>query len=801
MTTPAADRSVLRKVPTFSACSDDEIDILESSLSVVDVPAGEAIFREGEDGDSMYIIADGQVRIASDVASEKVVFAHLGPGDFFGEMALLSGAPRSAAAIAGTRARLWRIGRQEMERIRANHPGIDSEITRILGQRLQKGNVHRYQNEAVTHVTLTPERREITIGRLETSDVVVDDPQASALHARIIATDGVWKIVDEGSDSGTYVNRRRVESATLAEGDEILVGTTKVFIVGTAVKSFTGGGGFRIDARGLGKVVGGGKRILDDVNLSIYPGEFVAVVGGSGAGKSTFLHALSGFAPATEGRVEYNGLDLYGNQAMFRNALGYVPQDDIVHPELTVERTLYYAAKLRLPRDLGESEISERIDEVLTAVGLAQNRKTAVGRLSGGQRKRVSVALELLQSPKVLFLDEPTSGLDPALEGRMMALFRSLSEQGTTVVTTTHSTQNLRMCDKIAWFAPGGHLLFFGSPAEAIHHFGVQDFGDVYSLLNDEEGRTLWQRAFEDSPAYRVNVQERAAPEMPRGEGEVDAATPRTGFWRQLNWLTRRYAEVMVRDTLNFGLLLFQAPAIALSLIFLFDADTFAASAEEGGDALRGLMAFHIITASAIFLGASNAAREITKEAGIYARERLVNVAVVPYIFSKVLVLASLCVFQAVTLVGLFMLWVDLPGGDWGIFPGLLAAIFLVELAGLAMGLLVSASVGNSDRAMAVVPVLLIPQLIFAGALVPLEGMLLPAKILSNLMISKWALQLSARLANLDGLFRQQFPESFAGPYESGLDVEAWLPWTVLGAMTALMLVAAAIVQRMKDVR
>jgi hypothetical protein len=344
--------------------------------------------------------------------------------------------------------------------------------------------------------------------------------------------------------------------------------------------------------------------------------------------------------------------------------------------------------------------------------------------------------------------------------------------------------------------------MFFGSPAEALRHFGVHEFGEVYALLEMDEGRAQWAATFAESPAYDVNVRTRlaSAEEVAPDTEEAPAPPKQAGLLRQFTWLTARYAEVLVRDTLNFGLLLFQAPAIAVALLFLFSADIFAPTAEEGGDALRGVMAFHIITASAIFLGASNAAREITKEAAIYARERLVNLNVFPYVMSKVAVLSVLCLFQAAALVGIFALRMDLPGSDSELFPQLLAAVFLTELAGLAMGLLVSASVANSDRAMAIVPVLLIPQLIFAGALVPIERMLVPAKVLSQAMISKWALQLTGSLSDLGPLFAAQFPESFAGPYEDLFDVPGWLPWAVLGGFVVGMLGATILVQKRKDV-
>jgi ABC-type multidrug transport system ATPase subunit/ABC-type multidrug transport system permease subunit len=506
--------------------------------------------------------------------------------------------------------------------------------------------------------------------------------------------------------------------------------------------------------------------------------------------------------------VKYNGLSLYDNRSLFRHLLGYVPQDDIVHAELTVERTLFYGAKLRLPPDTRPDEIATRIDEVLAAVGLTEQRGTAVRRLSGGQRKRVSVALELLARPRALFLDEPTSGLDPALEGRMMALFRGLTEGGATVILSTHVTQNLKMCDKIAWLAPGGHLVFFGSPAEALRHFGVQDFGEIYALLEAPEDRERWATTFLDSPAYRVNVAERleALPgdgrDLPAtiAESEAPTAGSQAGMPRQLFWLTVRYAEVLRRDIANLALLLIQAPAIALALLIIFNRNIFAATAADGGDALRAVMALHLITASAIWLGASNAAREITKEASIYARERLVNLNVFPYIMSKVVVLSALCLFQAAVLLGVFAVGVDLGSQGWEVYPTLLAAIFLTQLAGLSMGLLVSATAANSDRAMTLVPILLIPQLIFAGALVPLERMLAPAKVLSQLMISKWALELAGSITDLAPRFEAQFPPDFADPYRSAFEGVSWVPWVVIIGFTVVMLGATVLVQKRKDI-
>jgi len=491
---------------------------------------------------------------------------------------------------------------------------------------------------------------------------------------------------------------------------------------------------------------------------------------------------------------------------LLRPLLGYVPQDDIVHGELTVERTLYYAARLRLPADTRVEEIAQRTEDVLAAVGLTEHRRTEVRRLSGGQRKRVSVAVELLAKPKAFFLDEPTSGLDPALEGRMMALFRDLAERGATVIVSTHVTQNLRACDKIAWMARGGRLVFYGSPAEALRHFGVSQFGEVYDLLEADDGVARWHDAFSASPAHSSNVAQRLASAVPPVDRDMlaEAETPgstraATAQTRQFFWLTVRYLEVMMRDGRNLALLLLQAPAIAGGLLLLYDRRVFSLAASDGGDAHRAMMSLHMLTVSAIWLGASNAAREITKEQAIYKRERLVNLGVLPYVGSKVAVLSALCLLQTTTMLGVFALGVPLGGGGWHVFPTLLAAVYVTALAGLSMGLVVSAIAGNSDQAMAIVPMLLIPQLMFAGAQVPIRHMLAPARWASEIAISRWSLELTGSITGLASRFQSQFPPAIAAPYQPAFEITPWTHWLALAMFVIVLLAATVIAQSRKD--
>ncbi len=213
------------------------------------------------------------------------------------------------------------------------------------------------------------------------------------------------------------------------------------------------------------------------------PVAFVALVGGSGAGKSTLMDALNGLRPAQKGTVLYNNVDYYHAVAAFSTQLGYVPQDDIVHRDLTVERALYYAARLRLPSDFTKEQIQWRIDEVLEDVEMTERRKLLVSKLSGGQRKRVSIALELLANPGIFFLDEPTSGLDPGLDRKMMMLLRQLADRGRTIILVTHATNNINICDYVCFLAQGGRLAYYGPPNEAKTYFEKVDFAEIYSTL------------------------------------------------------------------------------------------------------------------------------------------------------------------------------------------------------------------------------------------------------------------------------------------------------------------------------
>src|SRR5438874_11435273 len=394
---------------------------------------------------------------------------------------------------------------------------------------LARGDIFRIGDEHGTLVTLTyndgsgaiqdvvPEVHPIplgapviTIGRLPENMVVLSHPQVSGRHARLEQVQGGYNIIDVGSTNHVYVNAQRVTNQLLQPGDEIRIGPYKFTYTGTQLTQQDESHGVRIDALHLQKVGSKHTILINDISIVIPPRTFVALVGGSGAGKSMLMDALNGLRPAQKGLVLYNGQDYYRHLAAFSTQLGYVPQEDIIHRDLTVERALYYTARMRLPEDFTQTQIKQRIEEVLEDVDMNHRRGLLVSKLSGGQRKRVSIALELLANPSVFFLDEPTSGLDPGLDRRMMFLLRRLADKGHTIVLVTHATNNINVCDYICFLAPGGRLAYFGPPEKAKAYFGKTEFAQIYNSLEPtKENPNLLEEAearFKLSPDYQAYV-------------------------------------------------------------------------------------------------------------------------------------------------------------------------------------------------------------------------------------------------------------------------------------------------------
>lgn len=583
----------------------------------------------------------------------------------------------------------------------------------------------------------------LTVGRLPECDLRVDSPAISRRHARLLVTPaGTALLEDLGSTNGTFVGGRRVSARTpLARGAHVQFANLAYVFDGLTLRQTQGAGHIRLTARGLGRTVTDTvtrrpRALLRDVNLAIEPGEFAIIFGASGSGKSTLVDALSGRRPASAGSVLYNGLDLHSYFEAFRSSIGYVPQQDIVHRRITVGRALAYTARLRLPEDTSQREIEHRVSHVLKRVGLSDKANVPIGTpepLSGGQFKRLSVAVELISDPAVLFLDEATSGLDAATDKRMMRLFAEFAADGKTVVCVTHTLENADACNLVV-LLHHGCLVYVGPPEGARDHFRVQRLSEIYEKL---ESRPLdqWVEHFSASGYAETWVRRRMHRPV-GGASEVPAAAAPAGDCRrrklrngrrQMAILTRRYVDLILADRRNLALLLGQAPVIGLVVAAVFDVG------EGARRAVAEAQVSFLLVLSAIWFGCLNSAREIVKELPIWYRERAVNLEPLPYLASKLMPLAAIAGLQVAALVATVTLLLDLSGRAWT--QGV--TLWLAAVAATAMGLMTSAIATSSDKAVAMVPVLLIPQVILSGAIVALDGA--AEWVARGSMISYWA--------------------------------------------------------------
>ncbi len=417
----------------------------------------------------------------------------------------------------------------------------------------------------------------LILGRDPQCQIPLPSPQVSRQHARLDRGPQGDVLTDLNSTNGTFVNGQRITSQQLRPGDAIQIGPFRLSYTAGGLAPSAQVGLVRLDARNLSREVidrktGKPKLILNDVTFSIQPGEFVAVVGGSGAGKSTLMKALNGQVRATNGQVLLNGDDFYAHQDQYRSMMGYVPQQDIVHRDLTVESALRYAARLRLPPDTRPQEIERRIDDALERLDILDKKKDVVSTLSGGQLKRVNIAVEMLADPDLFFLDEPSSGLDPGTEKKLMYDMQRVSDAGKTVILITHATDNVGLCDHVAFLGYGGKLVFFGPPQEALKFFGVQSFADIYLKLIKPADVDCWQQQFSSSPLHQQYVQKRMAFQaQPRALAEKGKA-PGLGLIgnvRQFSILTRRYFELVSRSKFSLFILLAVMPLIGLMMLLV----------------------------------------------------------------------------------------------------------------------------------------------------------------------------------------------------------------------------------------
>ncbi|GAA2449253.1 FHA domain-containing protein [Streptomyces glaucus] len=591
--------------------------------------------------------------------------------------------------------------------------------------------------------------RTVRIGRAADNDLVLDDLVVSRHHAELrVLPDGAYEIADLGSHNGTYLNGRPVTRAPVGREDVVGIGHSAFRLVGDQLQEYVDTGEISLEVQDLTVTVDHGRRtLLDHVSFPVGEKCLLAVVGPSGAGKSTLLGALTGQRPAGHGAVLYDGRDLYRDYAELRQRIGLVPQDDVLHAQLTVRAALSYAAELRFPQDTVQAERRARVEEVIRELGLQERADQPVHSLSGGQRKRVSVALELLTRPSLLFLDEPTSGLDPGMERSVMHMLRGLADDGRTVVVVTHSVLSLDVCDRLLVLAPGGRTAYYGPPEDALPFLGFTQWPEAFEAFERDQDRD-WAGEYRASPLHRRHIADATAqPRRPRSGPVVIAPPPRPrSRTAQLGTLARRYTAALSADRT------FLVITIALPFVMGVMARALAAGRLTSETALNTLL---VLCVGAVLTGAANAVRELVKERAIYQRERAVGLSRAAYLMSKVVVLGTVTVLQAVVLTLIALAGVDLgaPGGEGVLMPPLAeitVAVALLAFTATMLGLLVSALVRKEEATMPLLVLLALVQVVFCGALLQLHGV--PGlEQLSWLVPARWAL---AAMAGTVGLAR-----------------------------------------------
>ena len=722
-----------------------------------------------------------------------------------------------------------RIGRSPDSQVVLDFPMISWEHARIVlvnGQYIledlnsRNGTAVNHINNKITQVVLQPQdeiyfgslkvpamrllgERQVNIGSpasaqvaLKTETVVLgrdpnceqplDDPLVSWHHAKITKSSGKVFIEDNSSLNGTFLDGVRLTGKVeVKTGAVIELGKFHFRLLeGGALERREYHGNVSIEAAGISVNAPNGTRLLDPISFTIYPSEMVALMGPAGAGKTTLLKALNGYTPPASGNVLFNNADLYKSYDLFRLQMGYVPQDDIVHAQLTVREALYFSTKLRT--DLSDSEIEKRIDSILDQLGILDKKHTKIGSpeqkvLSGGQRKRVNIAMELITDTPVLFLDEPTSGLSSYDAEGVVDLLKRLANDGKTIITTIHQPSvdvykkfdNLIMisrdrggaCGALAYFGPAypESIEFFNQPPGGSNgaRLPARNETVVARELNPEMLLTglagmktaEWCERYKQSRYHKLFVEGRAG--KTAGSREQTAPKHRFGF-TQWATLLRRNMILKKRDVAQLMITLLQAPLFALLIVLVFSSlkepaninslmpaspstqvalGTASKAFSELGGSIAGIEFLMVV--AAIWFGCNNAARDIVGEWTVYQRERMVNLKLPSYVFSKFTVLAALCTFQCLVLLGIVYFACGLEGN----FFAAAALLVTSSLVGAALGLAISARSPTTETAIALLPVVLLPIIALGGGIRAVYKMPTATQWISYVVPSKWAFE------------------------------------------------------------
>ena len=567
----------------------------------------------------------------------------------------------------------------------------------------------------------------IKIGRATDNDIVIPDVLASRHHATLVPKPGGAEIIDNRSINGTFVNGARVESAVLHDGDTVTIGNVDLLFRGgtlvrrTETEAATRTGG--LEVHGVTWTIEGNKTLLDNISMAARPGMLTAVIGPSGAGKSTFARLVAGYTHPTTGTVSFEGHDVHAEYASLRSRIGMVPQDDVVHGQLTVRQALMYAAELRLPPDTNKADREQVVNQVLEELEMTKHLDTRVEKLSGGQRKRASVALELLTGPSLLILDEPTSGLDPALDRQVMTMLRQLADAGRVVLVVTHSLTYLDVCDQVLLLAPGGKTAFYGPPNQIGPSMGTTNWADIFSSVAGDP----------DAANKRFIAQHGPPPPQPAAQKPADLGEPtKTSLRRQFSTIARRQMRLIVSDRGYFLFLAF-LPFIMGVLSLTVPGDVgfgVPVPATQGGEAPNEPgQILVLLNVGAIFMGTALTVRALIGERAIFLREQAVGLSTSAYILAKVFVFALFALLQSAIVVG-----INVWGKKWG--PGAVTSGVVIPprtlelyvdvaaccVAAAMTGLALSALAKSNEQIMPLLVIAIMSQLVFQGGMIPVTG-------------------------------------------------------------------------------
>ena len=654
---------------------------------------------------------------------------------------------------------------------------VGSENTLSKGLEDQKNILELFNNKDM-----------IIVGRDSSCDLRINDTRISRRHASIkkISNDK-FLLKDLDSLNGIYVNGSKVNgSRTISKKDNIFLSKYLLKIDGRA-KDLSDE--LAISAIGIEKVYPNqkrGKKALHKMDISVPSKSLLAIMGPSGCGKSTLLKSLNGESPPTKGKVLIFNQDLISNYEYLKTQIGYVPQDDIVHKQLKVEQSLYFAAKLRIA-NIKDDEINIKIDQILSELNISHIRNSLISDISGGQRKRVSIAIELLTDPMLLFLDEPTSPLDPQTIEDFLNILKKLSDNGTTVIMVTHKPEDLDYMDEVIFMADnnGGKIVYYGDSTKYKDYFNVSNAVSVFSQISGVNSKKWVDKYSNPRPLSTTQDKEK-----------VLTNNSNQSSFGQFLWLTYRYFKIKTNDRVNTSIMLLQAPIIAALACLVFEEVT--------------LSVLFIMAVSSVWFGSTNAAREIVGELPIYKRERMYNLKLIPYIFSKITVLSLFSIIQSFVFV--YILYVNYGNSDYDLFFNNPFSAFIwmsfLTVSSTFLGLLLSAIFDTSEKVLAVVPIVLIPQIMLAGLVAKIGSK--TVEFISYLTFTRWGIE---GFGNIQGdlvtnnplnktsdaivLLKNNFHESYSDNFNSSGSLS--LDFVAILCLVVMMFISLYLILKSKD--